>query len=59
MLSVSNLMMTLWLEVDSVEDLADLGSAGADAADYSMNFVTDPFKELRLSFFPQCSKASR
>ena len=30
MLSVSNLMMTLWLEVDSVEDLADFGSAVAN-----------------------------
>ena len=29
MLSVSNLMI-LWLEVDSVEDLADFGSAGAN-----------------------------
>ena len=36
MLSVSNLMI-LWLEVGSVEDFADFGSAGADPADYSVN----------------------
>ena len=36
MLSVSNLMI-LWLEVGSVEDLADFGSAGADPAVHSVN----------------------
>ena len=41
MASVLDLMI-LWLEVDSVEDLADFGSAGANPADYSMNFPTDP-----------------
>ena len=42
MLSVSNLM-TLWLEVDSVEELADLVSAGAGRADYSANCPIDLF----------------
>ena len=37
MLSVLNLMI-LRLDVDSVEDSADLGSAGANPYDYSMNF---------------------
>ena len=41
MVSVLDLM-TLCLEVDSVEDLADLGLAGANPADYSMNFPVDP-----------------
>ena len=41
MLSVSN-QMILWLEVDSVEDLADFGLAGANPADYSVNFPVDP-----------------
>ena len=41
MLSVSNLMI-LWMEVDSVEDLADFGLAGANPADYSVNFPVDP-----------------
>ena len=34
--------MILWLEVDSVEDLADFGRAGANPADYSVNFPVDP-----------------
>ena len=38
MLSVLNLMI-LRLDVDSVEDSADLGSAGANPYDYSMNFL--------------------
>ena len=41
MVSVLDLM-TLWLEVDSVEDLADFGLAGANPADYSVNFPVDP-----------------
>ena len=41
MLSVSNLMI-LWLEVDSVEDLPDFGLAGANPADYGVNFPVDP-----------------
>ena len=31
--------MILWLEVDSVEGFADFGSAGANPADHSMNFM--------------------
>ena len=38
MLSVLNLMI-LRLDMDSVEDSADLGSAGANPYDYSMNFL--------------------
>ena len=38
MLSVSDLMI-LWLEVDSVEDFADFGSAGANPADFTENFA--------------------
>ena len=38
MLSVLNLMI-LRLDVDSVEVSADLGSAGANPYDYSMNFL--------------------
>jgi len=38
MLSVLNLMI-LRLDVDSVEDFADFGSAGANPADHSMNFL--------------------
>ena len=38
MLSVLNLML-LRLDVDSVEDFADFGSAGPNPADYSMNFL--------------------
>ena len=34
--------MILWLEVDSVEDLADFGLAGANPDDYSVNFPVDP-----------------
>ena len=41
MLSVLNLM-TLLLDVDFVEDSADLGSAGANLYDYSMNFPEIP-----------------
>ena len=41
MVSVLDLMI-LWLEVDSVEDLADFGLAGANPADYSVNFPVDP-----------------
>ena len=41
MVSVLDLMI-LWLEVDSVEDLADFGLAGASPADYSVNFPVDP-----------------
>ena len=37
MLSVLNPMI-LHLDVDSVEDFADFGSAGANPADYSTNF---------------------
>ena len=37
MLSVLNLMI-LRLDVDSVEDFADFGSAGANPADHSMIF---------------------
>ena len=48
MVSVLDLMI-LWLEVDSVEHLADFGLAGANPADYSMNFPVDPtlgFREI-------------
>ena len=38
MLSVLNLMI-LRLDVDSVEGFADFGSAGANPADHSMNFL--------------------
>ena len=38
MLSVLNLMI-LCLDVDSVEDFADFGSAGANPGDYWMNFI--------------------
>ena len=41
MVSVLDLMI-LWLEVDSVEDLADFGLAGTNPADYSVNFLVDP-----------------
>ena len=41
MVSVLDLM-TLWLEMDSVEDLVDFGFAGANPADYSVNFPVDP-----------------
>ena len=41
MVSVLDLMI-LWLEVDSVEVLADFGLAGANPADYSANFPVDP-----------------
>ena len=41
MVSVLDLMIR-WLEVDSVEDLADFGLAGAYPADYSVNFHVDP-----------------
>ena len=34
--------MILWLEVDSVEDLADFGLAGTNPVDYSANFLVDP-----------------
>ena len=37
MLSVLNLMI-LRLDVDSVEDFADFGSAGANPVDHSMDF---------------------
>ena len=37
MLSVLNLMI-LRLDVDSVEDFADFGSAGANPADFTENF---------------------
>ena len=48
MVSVLDLMI-LWLEVDSVEDLADFGLAGTNPADYSMNFLVDP-KLVRFDF---------
>ena len=38
MLSVLNLM-TLRLDVDSMEDFADFGSAGANPADFNENFI--------------------
>ena len=41
MVSVLDLMI-LWLEVDSMKDLADFGLAGANPADYSVNFPVDP-----------------
>ena len=41
MVSVLDLM-TLWLEVESVEDLADFGFAEANPTDYSVNFHVDP-----------------
>ena len=42
MLSVLNLMI-LRLDVDSVEDFADFGSAGANPADYSHHFLSKIF----------------
>ena len=41
MVSVLDLMI-LWPEVDSMDDLADFGLAGANPADYSVNFPVDP-----------------
>ena len=41
MVSVLDLMI-LWLEVDSVEDSTDFWLAGANPADYSVNFSVDP-----------------
>ena len=41
MVSVLDLMI-LWLEVDSGEDLTDFVIAGANPADYSVNFPVDP-----------------
>ena len=35
-------LMILWLEVDSVENLPGSGLAGANPADYSVNFPVDP-----------------
>ena len=48
MVSVLDLMI-LWLEVDSVEDLADFGLAGTNPVDYSVNFLVDP-KLVRFDF---------
>ena len=41
MVSVLDLM-TLWLEVDSMEDFADFGLAGANPANNFMNFPVNP-----------------
>ena len=66
MLSVLNLMI-MRLDVDSVEDFADFGSAGANPAHFTENFhkkmhwkiVMDPNMKIELFIQGGCSEIAR
>ena len=49
MLLVSNLKILL-LQKGSVENFTDFGSAGADPANYSMNFLIFPYRKTAVKF---------